>query len=70
MCIGDVVLFTRFERLFAHRVISIGAGLLITQGDNLESPDAPVLDSEFLGRVSVERPSIVNRVVRRGRQLL
>jgi len=68
--VGDVVMFTRDGRLFAHRVVSRKRGTLVTQGDNLESPDAPVLDSEFLGRVvSVERPSIVSRIVRRGQLL-
>jgi len=69
-CVGDIVMFTRDGRLFAHRVVCREIGTLVTQGDNLESPDAPVLDSEFLGRVvRVERPSIVNRIVRRGQQL-
>lgn len=68
--VGDVVMFTRYGRLFAHRVISAIDGTLVTQGDNLDSPDGPVLASEFLGRViNVERPTLARRIVRRGRML-
>lgn len=57
--VGDVVLFARGERLFAHRVIAAGAKALVTRGDALPAPDDPVEGSELLGRVE--------RVVRRGR---
>ena len=56
--VGDVVLFTRGDRLFAHRVIAAGASL-VTRGDAMADPDPPVQPSELLGRVE--------RVVRRGR---
>jgi hypothetical protein len=56
---GDVVLFERGDRLFAHRVIRsamAGSGgkeraALITKGDALDRADEPVTRSEFLGRV-------------------
>ena len=67
---GDVVMFTRHDRLFAHRVVRNDNGTLVTQGDNLEHSDGVVPSAEFLGRVvSVERLSFVDRIVRRGRQL-
>ena len=57
--VGDVVLFTRDSRLFAHRVIASDGSRLVTRGDALDSPDAPIGSAELLGRVE--------RVVRRGR---
>lgn len=56
---GQVVLFERDARLFVHRVLQhttensagIARPLLITKGDALDGPDAPVSSSEFLGRV-------------------
>jgi signal peptidase I len=68
MSVGDVAMFVREERLFAHRVVATASHSLVTQGDNLDSADAPVSQEEFLGRVvGVERPSLVRRIVRRGR---
>lgn len=62
---GDIVLFGRNERLFAHRVLSISRGHrdghILTQGDALPTPDLPVADSELIGRVS--------RIERNGRQI-
>lgn len=57
--VGDVVLFARGARLFVHRVVAAGEASLLTCGDALGAPDAPVGPSELLGRVE--------RVVRRGR---
>lgn len=52
---GDVVLFARRGRLFAHRVVHIHGerqpAFLITRGDALPGPDAPVTLDEFLGKV-------------------
>lgn len=50
---GDVVLFEREERIFVHRTIrrARADAALITKGDALDSEDAPVSRSEFLGRV-------------------
>jgi len=68
--VGDVVLYTRDERLFAHRVVAKSGAHLLTQGDSLTSQDPPVSADQFLGRVvRVERPSIVSRIVRRGQRL-
>ena len=49
--VGDVILFTRHRRLFAHRVISHSGGSLVTQGDATPAPDPSVSASEFLGQV-------------------
>src|SRR5450631_1317539 len=47
---GDIVLFGRDRRLFAHRVVAkvdISENLqLTTQGDGMPRPDAPLVDSE------------------------
>jgi signal peptidase I len=57
---GDVILFERDDRFFAHRII--GRRLLmpggkeqarlITKGDALDGVDAPVSAAEFLGRAT------------------
>src|SRR5690349_6956141 len=39
---GDIVLYLRQRRLFAHRVISRSAARLVTQGDGIAEPDLPV----------------------------
>ena len=54
--VGDVVVFVRDGRLFAHRVVAEDASSLVTQGDAMLSQDPPVTDAELLGRVvSVSR---------------
>ncbi len=61
---GEIVLFSRDQRLFAHRVVStptVHSDHVITQGDGMPHPDPPVAASELLGRVS--------RIVRNGRCL-
>ena len=57
---GEIVLCSREERLFAHRVVarwgSPGEPLLITRGDRLNHNDPPVCSPELLGRVtSIQR---------------
>lgn len=49
---GDIVLFTREQRLFAHRVVANGGSGMLTRGDAMPAPDPPVGESELLGRVS------------------
>jgi len=57
---GEVILYGRDRRLFVHRVLRrmrdarIGNSntVLITKGDALDGRDVPVLESEFLGRVT------------------
>jgi signal peptidase I len=58
--IGEVVLYSRDGRLFAHRVVGATAfsddARLITRGDRLQYDDAPISSGELVGRVScVER---------------
>jgi hypothetical protein len=56
--VGEVVLFIRHRRLFAHRVIACSGARLTTQGDAVAAPDPPVDASELLG--------IVDAVLRQG----
>jgi len=53
---GDIVLYAREGRLFAHRVICAAPdrekARLVTRGDGLPSQDFPVSAEELLGRVS------------------
>jgi len=53
---GDVILFGRDERLFAHRVVRRAEGpggpLWITRGDRNSHDDPPVSGEELLGRVT------------------
>jgi signal peptidase I len=53
---GDVVVFRRDGRFVVHRVIQKNGDRLLTQGDHLTRPDAPVPLSEVLGCVAaIER---------------
>jgi signal peptidase I len=52
---GDIVLFGRDRRLFAHRVVtkrSCGDSRVVTRGDAMPGPDSPLSEDELLGRVS------------------
>ena len=51
---GEIVLFSRNRRLFAHRVVSMPhgrEGRVVTQGDGMPRPDPPMPASDVLGRV-------------------
>jgi signal peptidase len=57
---GDIVLYAREGRMFAHRVVgfldSPAGSLLIARGDRLRHNDPPVSSRELLGKViSIER---------------
>lgn len=62
---GDIVLFHREGRLFAHRVVANVDGRqqncrqIVTQGDAMASPDPAVTASELLGKI--------NFIVRKGK---
>lgn len=62
---GDLVLFSRDSRWFAHRVIRVEQNrnepILIVRGDALVTEDSPVHSGEILGRVV--------SVVRRGKSI-
>ena len=62
---GEIVLFVRDRRLFAHRVVARSHGdghlQLVTKGDAMPTSDAPISDAELLGKVS--------RIVRKGRSI-
>jgi signal peptidase len=71
---GDIILFARQGRLFAHRVVERttqqGAPYWITRGDRLGYRDPQVSSRELLGRVtSIQRGHrrIVPRLTFRGR---
>jgi hypothetical protein len=49
--IGEIAVFTRADRLFAHRVVAGERGRLVTQGDGVPTPDALVNEGELLGIV-------------------
>lgn len=46
---GQILLVRRPERLVAHRMMERQAGALLTRGDALASPDAPVAAIDVLG---------------------
>ncbi|HEV2398386.1 MAG TPA: S24/S26 family peptidase [Candidatus Sulfotelmatobacter sp.] len=56
ICEGAVVLFSRDQRLFAHRVVKTATdpqgSYIVTRGDAMRDPDAPVFENELLGRVT------------------
>jgi len=57
--VGEIVVYTRDGRIFAHRLVARRGATMIAQGDTLSAADAPVQAGELLGRVV--------KVVRRGR---
>jgi signal peptidase I len=58
---GDVVVFQRHDRLVVHRVVGQAGDLIVTRGDRLRHPDAPVPAAEILGCVAA--------IERRGRRI-
>jgi signal peptidase I len=60
---GDIVLFGRDRRLFAHRVVRgiDKSSKILTRGDAMPQPDPPVSDDALLGRVSL--------IVRNGKRM-
>jgi Peptidase S24-like len=52
---GDIVLFGRNRRLFAHRVVrktpAHGGATIATRGDAMPQPDSPISGHELLGKV-------------------
>jgi signal peptidase I len=51
MRVGEIALFVRYGRLFAHRAIAWSDTHLGTRGDGNPNPDPPVNQAEFLGKV-------------------
>ena len=51
----DIVLFSREERLFIHRVVRVEPDLLVTRGDAMPSEDAPVSPAQLMGIVTSVR---------------
>jgi hypothetical protein len=66
---GDVAVYLRCGRLFAHRVVGVvrqPVAALITRGDAVSCDDQPVFGEELLGRVSaiVPGPRLASRIQR------
>jgi len=51
LCEGDIVLFARDQRLFAHRIVKTSANAIVTRGDAMRRADRALSDNELLGRV-------------------
>jgi signal peptidase I len=49
---GEIILFRRDRRLFAHRIVRSEAAEIVTRGDSMAAPDSPVEKDEILGRVT------------------
>ncbi|MGO9084534.1 MAG: S24/S26 family peptidase [Candidatus Sulfotelmatobacter sp.] len=53
---GDIVLFGRDRRLFAHRVVAksspAGDTRILTRGDAMPQPDPPLSEHDMLGKVT------------------
>lgn len=49
---GDIVLTSGTGSLVAHRVLAMNEGSFLTRGDSVKWPDAPIIKSQFLGKVS------------------
>lgn len=58
---GDIVLFGRYRRLFAHRIVKSSGRTIHTRGDALPYADPVVAENELLGRVAC--------IVRGGRRI-
>jgi signal peptidase I len=53
---GDIILFERDRRLFAHRVVTksspAGDTKILTRGDAMPQPDPPLSERDMLGKVT------------------
>ena len=72
LALGQIVLVRRDAALVAHRLVSCNGDHLITMGDALPSPDAPVHPSQVLGvlEAHVRRSRILAHPVGHHRRLL
>jgi signal peptidase I len=57
--LGEIAIFTRHGRLFAHRLVAQSGLRVVTRGDGRDEPDPPVTGAEIVGRVT--------EIVRRGK---
>jgi len=63
---GDIAVFTRDHRLFAHRIVAHEGSRIVTQGDGVPSRDDAVNGTELLGVVvSVSRNGMPARLAAR-----
>jgi len=49
---GDIVLFHRDRRLFAHRIVATAADMVTTRGDAMPQSDPTLAEDQVLGRVA------------------
>ena len=52
MAEGEIILFRRERRLFAHRIVRSDRSDILTRGDSMAAPDSPIDKDEVLGRVA------------------
>ena len=52
---GQVILFRRGDKLFAHRIQRINDDNIVTRGDSVREFDPPVAECEVVGRVECIR---------------
>jgi signal peptidase I len=52
LAVGDVVLIKRGNRIIIHRLVSNEGEQWVTRGDAVPQDDPPVVDEEFLGRIT------------------
>jgi hypothetical protein len=52
LMLGDIVVARRGPRLVAHRLIALRDGIATTRGDACVQEDAPISQTEIVGRVS------------------
>jgi hypothetical protein len=48
---GRIILFSRDGRLTAHRILRVSGEHIVTRGDSLPAPDAPVQHTAVVGQV-------------------
>ncbi len=61
MAEGEIILFRRERRLFAHRIVKSESSDIVTRGDSMAAPDSPIEKHEIIGRVA--------SIVRNGKSL-
>lgn len=60
--VGDIIKYQQLERHVVHRVVEINREgksiIFITQGDNVDSPDPPVMQEQLVGKVVLVLPKV------------
>lgn len=72
IALGDIVVFRRGAELLCHRVKELHPdGSIVTRGDNVDEPDAPVRREDILGKLGGirRRPFVLSRAAMRAAAL-